>query len=306
MKILGDYVKAGGGLLLFPGPYTDADKLNASLGGAGLLPAKLGTRKTLEDADAITLNPASAAHPSLTIFKDTSILNIGTARFLTYYPLSPENGADPNEIQVMLRYSNSDPALIERKVGRGKVILAASGAGANWNQLPLKAAYVPMLYQMISYLGIGPTSSRNLRQNEPFYLALPLADANKSVRVVRPDGKTDAQNSQLGAEGVSFLYNTTAQAGLYHLTVAGSKTTDAFAVGLPTDESNLAAADPRASATEAGIPAGSLTVATSPSQLQASVRQSRYGTEIWRPFIWAVLACLFLESLLANLFGRRG
>ena len=306
VKILTDYVKAGGGLMLFPGPTTDADKLNAALGGANLLPAKLGPRKTLDDAEAITLNPASAAHPALAIFKDTSILNIGTARFLTYYPLSPEADADPNAIQVMLRYSNSDPALVERKVGRGKVILAASGSGANWNQLPLKAAYVPMLYQMISYLGIGPTSSRNLRQNEPFYLALPLADANKSTQVVRPDGKTDAQNSALGAEGVSFVYNGTGQAGIYRLAVAGSKTKDAFAVGLPTDESNLATADPRASAVEAGIPNGALTVAASGSQLQSSVRQSRYGTEIWRPFVWAVLACLFLESLLANLFGRRG
>ena len=306
VKLLTDYVKAGGGLLLYPGPYTDADKLNASLGKAGLLPAKLGTRKTLDDNNAISLNPATVAHPSLSIFKDTSVLNVGTARFLTYYPLEPESDPNPNAIQIMLRFSNSDPALVERKVGRGKVILAASGAGANWNQLPLKASYVPMLYQMISYLGIGPTSSRNLRQNEPFYLALPLSDANKPVRVTNPDGKTDSQNSKLDEGGVSFAYNATVQAGVYRLAVAGSKTTDAFAVGLPSDESNLAYADPRASAVESGVPNGVLTVANSPSQLQASVRQSRYGTEIWRPFVWAVLALLFCESLLANLFGRRG
>ena len=305
-KILSDYVKTGGGLLVYPGPYTDAGQLNSVLGGAGLLPAKLGTRKTLEDADAISLNPASVAHPALALFKETSTLNIGTARFSTYYPLTPAESADPNTLQVMLRFTNSDPAFVERKVGRGKVILAASGAGANWNQLALKGSYVPILYQIISYLGIGPTSSRNLRQNEPFYLTLPLSDANKAVRVERPNGKIDTQNSQMDANGVSFVYNTTGQAGIYKLSVVGSKTTDSFAVGLPTDESNLAAADPHTAALEAGIPNNVLTVASSSSQLKEAVRLSRYGTELWRPLVWIVLGLLFLESLLANLFGRRG
>ncbi len=305
-KLLADYVKTGGGLLIYPGPFTDAGQLNSVLGGAGLLPAKLGTRRTLDEEDAVSLNAATVAHPALSLFKDTSTLNIGTARFLTYYPLTLTEGTDPNALQVMLRFTNGDSAFVERKVGRGKVILAASGAGTNWNQLALKGAYVPMLYQMISYLGMGPTSSRNLRQNEPFSLALPLEDANKPVKITRPDGKTATQNSQMDAGGVSFVYNDTGAAGIYTISVVGSKTTDAFAVGLPTDESNLAVADPRAAAIESGVPGGVLTVATSPSQLQTSVRKSRYGTEIWRPFIWAVLALMFLESLLANLFGRRG
>src|SRR5207253_1096251 len=138
MHLLTEYVKAGGGLLLFPGPYTDADRFNDTFGAANLLPARLGTRRTLEEDNAITLNPGTIAHPSLANFKETSLLNIGTAHFTTYYPLEPGvDTKDANAIQVMVRFSNNDPAFVERKIGHGRVILAASSAGANWNQLPL-------------------------------------------------------------------------------------------------------------------------------------------------------------------------
>ena len=126
------------------------------------------------------------------------------------------------------------------------------------------------------------------------------------MRITAPDGKTNAQNSALGTQGVTFSYANTARAGVYRISVAGSKTTDAFAVGRPADEGNLTYADPIASAQSAGIPAGRFTVASTPTQMEASVNRSRYGTEVWRSLLWAILPLLFLESLLAQIWGRRG
>jgi hypothetical protein len=188
----------------------------------------------------------------------------------------------------------------------GKVIIAASSAGTTWNQLPLKPIYVPYVYQLLSYLGQGATAHRNLRLDENMFLSLPLSDANKSVRITTPDGKTIAQNSSLGPQGVTFSYANTGRAGVYRVAVENSKTTDAFAVSRPPDEGNLAYADPMVSAQAAGIPAGRFTVATTPAQMEASVNRSRYGTEIGRSLIWAILPLLFLESLLAQVWGRRG
>src|SRR5262249_11407794 len=153
------------------------------------------------------------------------------------------------------------------------------------------------------YLGQGPTAHRNLRQEEPLFLTLPVPDANKPVRVTAPDGRIATQNSVLDARGVTFTYTDTKLAGLYRVAVPGSKAADAFAVGLPSEESNLAPAEPTVAATQAGLPANRLTVARTPEQLQASVRRSRYGAEIWRPLVWIVLPLLFLESLLAQRFG---
>ncbi len=302
-RALTEFVKAGGGLLLFPGPATDAKRLNADL--KELLPATLETRKTVTEEEAVSLHPDSipATHPALALFRDTSTMNLSSAHFLTYFPLTPV--ADESA-KIILRFSNGDPALVERRVGLGKVIVAASSAGTTWNQLPLKPIYVPYVYQLLSYLGQGATAHRNLRLDESMFLSLPLSDANKAVRVTAPNGKTTAQNSALGTQGVTFSYAATSRAGVYHVTVDGSKTTDAFAVGRPADEGDLVYADPIASAKSAGIPAGRFTVASTPAQMEASVNRSRYGTEIWRSLLWAILPLLFLESLLAQIWGRRG
>src|SRR5581483_746239 len=72
---LAEYLKSGGGVLLFPGPETDARRVNADLGGAGLLPAKLGARSTLPEEAALSLNPASITHPALALLKDTATLH---------------------------------------------------------------------------------------------------------------------------------------------------------------------------------------------------------------------------------------
>ncbi len=206
----------------------------------------------------------------------------------------------------MARFSNGDPAFVERRVGLGRVIIAASSAGGVWNQMPLKPSYVPLVYQLVSYLGEGAVSRRNLKLDEPLFVSLPLADANKSVRIKNPAGQVSSQNSVLDARGVTVTYNDTSRAGIYTVSVTGANTTDAFAVGLDTTESNLAPTDPAKAVTQAGLPAARFTVAASPTQLLATVSRARYGVEIWRTFLWAIIPLLFLESLLAQVFGRRG
>jgi len=306
-KVLTDYVRSGGGLLLFPGPDTDASHVNADYASAGLLPAKLGQRRTLRDEDSITINPATIQHPALTLFKDTSTIDIASARFFTYYPLDPiSDDTDASSVRIMARFSNGEPALVERRVGLGHVIISASSAGGVWNQMPLKPSYVPLVYQLVSYLGEGAVSHRNLKQDEPLFVSLPLSDANKSVRITDPMGQASSQNSVLDARGVTVTYPGTARAGIYTVSVSGSNSTDAFAVGLDTTESDLALSDPAKAVPLAGMSSGRLTIAASPAQLLATVNRARYGVEIWRMLLWAIIPLLFLESVLAQVFGRRG
>lgn len=306
-RALGEYTRAGGGLLLFPGPETDPTRVNADYSAGNLLPAKLLPRKTLSVNDALSLNPATMTGDALSLFKETTTMNLGTAHFTTYYPLQPLwNARDPNAVQVLARFSNGDPAFVERREGFGRVILAASSSGTSWNELPLKPAFVPLAYQLVSYLSQGPTARHNLRLDEPFFRTLPLTDANKPMRVTGPDGRIDSLSSVLEARGVTASYLATVRAGIYRLEVVGGKTKDAFAVGLPGEESDLTYAEPRAAGMQAGLNAGRLTIARDPSRLPAAVRQSRYGTEIWRALIWTLVPLLLLESLLAQHFGRRG
>ena len=304
---LAEYVRAGGGVMLFPGPDSDPRQINAALQSAGLLPARLGARKRLDEKSGLKLDPSTIKHPALAMFKDTTNLHLSGAQFYSYFPLDPvADESNLGAVRVMVRFTNGDPAFVERQVGLGHVMLAASTAGRAWNDLPLQSSYVPLIYQLMFYLGQGATSHRNLRLDEPLFLALPLKDANKSVRVTAPDGRATTQNSALDARGVTFRYEGTGRAGIYKVSVAGSATQDAFAVGLPGGESNLTYSDPRRAVPEAGMPASALAVAQNPAQIRSIVNRARYGAEIWYSLICTVIGLMFLESFLAQRFGRRG
>ena len=61
----------------------------------------------------------------------------------------------------MARLANGNPALVEKKFGLGKVILAASTANPDWNTLPLKPAFLPLIHQLVAYLASGTDGTRN-------------------------------------------------------------------------------------------------------------------------------------------------
>ncbi|HEV2473392.1 MAG TPA: VWA domain-containing protein, partial [Chthonomonadales bacterium] len=300
LRRLAGYVSAGGGLLLFPGPGTNPPSVARAWGE--VLPAGLGAPRVLQPDQAVTLNPATIVeNPAFAGFKNSAEMNLGTALFTEYLPLAPALNAE-----TLARFSNGAAAFVEKKEGLGKVILAASSGGTAWNDLPRRSVYVPLVYQIITYLGSGPTGSRNLRQGQPFTLYLPVSMANKVFTVRLPDGRSMRQTSVMGAQGASLTFAQTADSGVYHITGPSGAPADAFAVAMPETESNLAYADPARSAAAAGVDPRRLTLISSNSPIRASVYRSRYGAELWRPLVLALIPLLFLESLLAQRFGRRG
>lgn len=305
-RALDDYVKAGGGVLLIPGETTQVKQFNASLKEVELLPYTLGPLVRFPYENAQTLNPASIGdYPPLSFFKDTSNINLGLARYTAYYQLSPlEDAAAAINTQILLRFSNGAPAFVLRKVGRGQVILAASSADTTWNELPLTASYVPLLYQLLLALSASAEVRHNLSLDTPFLLPLPLSASNTIARILRPDGKWDTRTPVLGPEGTELQYSNTQQAGVYRVNVGNIQ--EAFAVALPAQESDLTYLAPSAILPQIGIPSSKLAVVTNPQGLATAINRSRYGVEIWRSLITIVIALMGLESLLAWKFGRRG
>jgi len=53
---------------------------------------------------------------------------------------------------VLARYEDGSPALLEANAGKGRVLLFTSSLGASWNDLPLTPLYLPLVHQMIRYV----------------------------------------------------------------------------------------------------------------------------------------------------------
>jgi hypothetical protein len=302
-RALEDYVSNGGGLLLFPGPTSDPNRINTALGGGErFLPAKVGARKQLPEEQALSLNPASITHPALTVFRDTDEINLGSARFSMVYDLEPP--ANDPATNILCRFSGGQPAFVERRLGQGKVILSASTAGTGGGDMPYKPAFVPLVHQLVAYLAAGPTAHHNLQLGETIHARFDVKESGKPVRMTEPSGRTTLQKTTLGSDGVVLTYNGTGEVGLYRLGLAGRDNADAFAVNLPSSESDLTTATPQQVLAAAGPVQMQFARAT--DDLQSVVRQSRRGTEIWRPLVVAAMLLLFAEGLLSWLWGRRG
>ena len=59
--------------------------------------------------------------------------------------------AAPNT-QVLARFDAGTPALVERKVGSGRVMLWASTLDLSWSDLPLKPVFLPFLHRSMVHL----------------------------------------------------------------------------------------------------------------------------------------------------------
>ncbi len=113
---LDDFLKQGGGVVIFGGDQVIADNYNRLLyaGGKGFLPASVGA--TIGDPskkEGFSFNPLGYRHPIVSEFQDQSDPVIaGLAQTITYQyqKLTLPKGS---AAQVALEFSTHDPAIIE-------------------------------------------------------------------------------------------------------------------------------------------------------------------------------------------------
>lgn len=307
-EALATYVRTGGGLLIFPGTHPNLTELNSVLTTNDILPAKLSNMQQLSSDSAVTLDSGSIGSSSpLSLFKDSTQVDIGSSHFSQYIRLVPTTNTSPSgQTITLVKFSSGSPALVETRVGLGKVMFFASTADTSWNDLPKHAAtWLPLLYQVLADLSSGADSHRNLQIGDPIQLSLPLADSGKKISVTLPNSQTITSNSVLGPNGVSFQFNDTSQAGIYHVQIPGSSS-ETFCVDLPLEESDLKPfSNIRTKLITAGVAPTKLTMVATEKVLAQAVKHERYGQELWRTLILIAILLLFIESPLARFIGRR-
>jgi len=296
------HVSAGAGLFITCGDQMDPDTWNRQL--AALLPAVLrGTKQQalLDDvtvAEVLGLGRFEVTHPVLRAFAGSAADALpGLARVRTTATMlvEPAPGA---ERAVLARFSNDAPALLERAVGnggRGRVLLLATSVDREWTDLPIRPGFLPLMEQVVLYLGRGLDDGRprTLRVGEPRALRLP-AGADAAV-VTRPDGQQITV--ELGdGDREQLLFTGTTQPGLHGVSarVAGERVplpAERFTVTLDPREMDLRRIDD--DALREALPGGAVV---------RRDRADRPGEPLWPWLLLAAVAFLLVESALT----RRG
>jgi len=305
---LDDFLKQGGGVVIFGGDQVVADNYNRLLyaGGKGLLPASIGptvgdpTRK-----EGCYFNPLGYRHPIVSEFRDQSDPVIaGLTQTITwqYHKLTIPKGSTA---QVAVEFNTHDPAVIEKARHRGTVIMVATSADTGWTTWPIHRSYLPIMQQMVFRAAAGRLSERNIRVGQPYDQSFPLTGVASPVSVINRKGTVVASKLQ-PAGGVSeFHFEQTDLAGLYQVRIGPPLAKESsFAANTDPAESSLAKLD-RSALTEL-LPGWNFVYLTNFRELtQDSSAVGRRG-ELHRPFLYGVLALLLVESFLAWRFGHHG
>jgi hypothetical protein len=211
---LENHAHNGGGVWIALGERTDEQLFNAQLhrGGLGLSPAKLsGAVGDPNDRERFfTVRAASDAHPATVLLADFQRLDLDRARIYRRHQFDLGSGRD---ISILLQVQGGEPVVIERKLGRGRVLIQGVPLGVSWSTLPLCQAYVAMLHEWLWYLSEPSLPKRNLEVGETLVQTAP--DANSTAELMTPDGRTQEVSATALAGAAQFRYNATRLPGQY-------------------------------------------------------------------------------------------
>ena len=243
---LHQFVTEGGGLIFFAGHQVDPARYNTLFYGSDtpLLPVALGEPVQHPEDAPVTLRPPLApptswrgngVHEALAVFSGDAAEMLTRSRFYRYVSVDEAGEAD-----VLLSFEDGRPFLLERALGRGRVLLFTSTADRDWTDLPTRIAYVPLLHSVVGYAA----QLSEAAQRPQVFLPGPTAvrfqgvQEDGSLTILTPDGK-ELLSRFAAREGVIEAPVTEYTVpGIYRL--SANADTDYLAVNATRGESDFA------------------------------------------------------------------
>lgn len=232
------YVDRGGGLLITLGDRVEPGAYNRWVGDhrlhGGLLPGQLqrvagegvaddtpagvtdgenerdnrsGMRTVGRSTFVVDYDPT---HPVLAGFDEGALGGFSAVAFDRWFDIRPVDA------DVLLLGAGGSPLLLEKRFGRGRVMLFASSLDRDWTGFPLEPTFVPWAFRTVSYLAQS-SGTRDGFLSTGTIASLPAAiTQSETIAVTRPDGTTGyAQPGEAGRGEARFP--ETQRAGVYRV-----------------------------------------------------------------------------------------
>jgi len=300
---LSSFVRNGGGLITALGERTVARDWPQA--GSGLLPGTMGNAVDRPGARGAVLGFLDRSHPALSVFGAARSGDLSGARFFRYRPLEANDG-------VLARFDDGQPALVEHRLGRGRVLTWASSFDGYWNDLPRQAVFLPFLHQLARHAASyrERRSAWNVGESIDLGDATGLAAPGDSGRrgavrysVIAPGG---TRLSVGGTDAPSAL--EAREAGFYAVRRSGAPNERArmIAANVPSQEVEFATFDPlrlTSALAPGGGTAEEAAAAAADPEVVAAEREREQS--IWWYLLVVVATLLLVETVLARRVARR-
>ncbi|MFO0975323.1 MAG: BatA domain-containing protein [Planctomycetaceae bacterium] len=215
--------------------------------------------------------------------------------------------ADPSAT-VLMRFSGpaNRPALLERKIGRGRCLLFTSAmdnmtdGGSEWNNLTNSWSFLVLAEKLMQEMTGASDFRRNFVAGQVIDLPVPAAMRFEQFLLRRP-GLRQTRGT-MPPEQSSVLIDDADEAG--HYLVRPFESPSSFVAGFcindPDDETDLTRVPDDQLLAIAGPDRA--TILHDPSELQRAVRAGRLGVEVFPVLLGLLLILFSAEHLMANFF----
>ncbi|MEZ5387277.1 MAG: vWA domain-containing protein [Prosthecobacter sp.] len=272
---LRDYVERGGFLVTVP---SDATLLKAVTG------LDLTVAPDTDDEYRMLAN-VKTEHPLLKPFADPKLRDFTKLRFWKHRLI--EFKTPQSSLETLASFDNGHPAILSGRIGKGTLIVLASGWHPGDSQFALSTKFVPLLYGWLAAAGFSHDPAATLLVGD----TLPL-DATQTHTITDPENKTHTLKP-----GETF---TATGIGLHK--VQSPAHTQIVAVNLPPDEGRVLPLEPQKFA-EYGIKlasASDTTAASETTDQRLTATDTEQRQSLWWWFLVLLLAVLLLETAIAG------
>lgn len=289
------YLESGKSLILFPGTKSTLQNFQNICGSLSLpAPQSAAGKINFQDSPA-QFDKIDFEHP---LFKDLfevrSKNKIESPDIFYYYRVFPSKIG-----RSVISLFDGSSFLSEYKQSNGKILLFNSAPNLGWNTFPLRASFAPLVYKSFMYASsISKDQNNSLAGNE---ITANITGGGNQIKVLLPDNGTEFISTDLLTNKNFFAYNNTDNAGVYKF-YSGNKLLDFISVNHDPRESDLQKASDdnfKSYLGQIGFK-GSFVPISIDDDIQKTIYQSRFGTELWKYFLLLALIAALLEMFVAK------
>jgi len=279
----------GGGILIGLGDRVDPRYYNTDVLGRLSSIELLNLAAEEGPGTFRSLRPTVLAHPIFAGFPIGPGDDLGSARFRKL--VTSRSG---QEARVLAEFGRAFPAIIEED----GLLLFSSSLDGQWNDFVLSASYPPLLHKMVRYLATrGGGDEREGIVGARLETVRPEGNVSGPVVCLDPLGTQSPVEATPADRAIRLRSEPTAWPGLYRFEDASGRTLARFAVNLDPGEGDLETA----SGDVLGRLFGREAKRLQPGQeISRELLSGRYGRELWRPLLVAVLLLMAVESMLGR------
>lgn len=328
--VLLQFVRSGGGLIVFPGRDSDIANNNAvllsRLGIPAVQPASVSPADRgngIDDTRSfLSFDKVDLTHPLFAGMFDAGVKpgspSVESPRvFASLLLQAGQNG------HTIISLSDGSGFLVEYPLETGRVLMFSVEAGLTWSDFPVKGLFAPLLHRSALYLAAQSADGSSDREDASSFvvgqdarliLRLKSAGDRDTYTIVWPSGSEERVVPRfLATAGLAaFDLSNLSEVGIYELRQARSggradeanpTTLMSFAVNVDPAESDLKRIDDEELGKfwkSLGVKENQVQRIPADTRITAAVTEARFGVELWKYFVVLAALLAFAEMIIGR------